>query len=196
MKDKYAVVDLALDESKDYQIGLNFPRKAIRRLKRAFNEHHSLPRVSAVRNLSSGHTSVASTETQLHGESKLKEERGEGKLSYHSRLQSQSQIPSSTAPVIRFREIPIATSSSPPRCVAHATRDPPNPLKKPAKGTMKLTVVTTQIQYFQVVLAEQDAGALGPVVGARSRMPSRFPCRAPANASSRSPTTTKSPSPT
>jgi len=57
MKDKYAVVDLGLDESQDYLISPEFPnaQEAIRRLKSTFNEHHRLPQVYAVRNLSSGH---------------------------------------------------------------------------------------------------------------------------------------------
>ena len=57
MKDKYGVFDLGLDESQDYLISPEFPnaQEAIRRLKSTFNEHHRLPQVYAVRNLSSGH---------------------------------------------------------------------------------------------------------------------------------------------
>jgi hypothetical protein len=61
-----------------------------------------------------------------------------------------SHTPNSTAPALRFREISMPTSSRPPSCVAHTTRDAPNPLKKPPSGTRKLTEVATQIQYFAV----------------------------------------------
>ena len=56
MKDKYGVFDLGLDESQDYLISPEFPnaREAFRRLESTFNEHHRLPQVYAVRNLSSG----------------------------------------------------------------------------------------------------------------------------------------------
>ena len=57
MKDKYAVVDLGLDELQEFLISPEFPnaQEAIHRLRTTFNEHHRLPQVYVVRNLSSGH---------------------------------------------------------------------------------------------------------------------------------------------
>ena len=57
MKEKCGVFDLGLDESQDYLISPEFPNRqeAIQRLQSTFNEHHRLPQVYAVRNLSSGH---------------------------------------------------------------------------------------------------------------------------------------------
>ena len=57
MKDKYAVVDLGLDELQEFLISPEFSnaQEAIRRLRSTFNEHHRLPQVYAVRNPSSGH---------------------------------------------------------------------------------------------------------------------------------------------
>jgi hypothetical protein len=56
MKDKYGVFDLGLDESQDYLISPEFPnaQEAFRRVGSTFNEHHRVPQVYAVRNLSSG----------------------------------------------------------------------------------------------------------------------------------------------
>src|SRR5579864_7758050 len=59
----------------------------------------------------------------------------------------------STAPTVRLREIPMPRSSRPPSWVAQDTHDAPNPLKKPPSGSLKLTDVITQIQYFHVALA-------------------------------------------
>jgi hypothetical protein len=64
--------------------------------------------------------------------------------------QANSHAPRSTAATVRFREIPIPTSSRPLSCVAHETGDAPKRLKNPPSGTTKLSEVATQIQYLQV----------------------------------------------
>jgi hypothetical protein len=50
----------------------------------------------------------------------------------------------------------IATMSRPLSCVAHETVDAPKRLKNPPSGTMKLSDVATQIQYFQVAFPFQS----------------------------------------
>ena len=59
MKDKYGVFDLGLDESQPLQHRLISPeyfgpQEAVRRLESIFNEHHRLPQVYAVKNISTG----------------------------------------------------------------------------------------------------------------------------------------------
>jgi hypothetical protein len=59
MKDKYGIFDLGVDESQPEQHRLISPefrnaQEALRRLKGTFNEHHRLPQVYAVKNISTG----------------------------------------------------------------------------------------------------------------------------------------------
>jgi hypothetical protein len=60
MKDKYAVVDLGLDESQDYLISPEFPnaQEAIRRLKTTFIEQRRAPSPPLVQRRRSGGTLV------------------------------------------------------------------------------------------------------------------------------------------
>src|SRR6516165_6607791 len=87
-----------------------------------------------------------------------------------------SQTASSTPPAARCREIPIPTSSRPGSCVAHETEDAPKRSRKPPKGSMKLSKVATQIQYFQVALlfhADVSSQAARQTIEAKRKCTSR-----------------------